>query len=100
MPRSCAANSAEKLFNADEHIVDLWQDIAKILFITGLEPSNFDNYELDHIIAALRQTFSTKDSGFGRDPAYAFIYCNYGVLISQLRNAFFYLQVSKYGKQL
>ena len=100
MPRSCAANSAEKLFSADEHIVDLWQDIAEILFVTGLDPANFENYEIDQIITALRETFSTKDSGFGRDPAYPFIYRNYSFFIPKLRNAFFYLQVSKYGKEL
>jgi hypothetical protein len=100
MPRSCSANSAEKLFDADEHIVDLQQNIAKILFVTGLDPTNFENYEMTEIIASLRETFSTKNSVIGKDQSFPFTSCNYSFFVHKLRNAFLYLQISKYGKQL
>ena len=100
MPRTCAANSLETLFDADQHIVDLWQDIAQILFVAGLDPVNFENYELEEIITALRETFSTQNSASGRDPAHQFVRGKYNSLVHKLRNDFLYLQISKYGKQL
>lgn len=100
MPRSCSANSAEKLFDADEHIVNLQQNIAEILFITGLDPSNIENYEIQEIITALRETFITKDAEVGNDPTRPFTSCNYASCVHKLRNVFLYLQISKYGKQL
>jgi hypothetical protein len=100
MPRSCAANSSEKLFDADEHISNLQKDIAEILFVAGLDPNNFENYEIDEIITAIMETFSIKSATFGRDPAYPFVYGKYKTLMHKLRNDFLHLQISKYGKQL
>ena len=100
MPRTCVANSSETLFDADEHIVNLWQDIAQILFVVGLDPVNFENYEIGEIITALKETFSIINSEIGRDPAYPFVYGQYRSLLHKLRNDFLYLQISKYGKQL
>lgn len=100
MPRSCTANSSEKLFDADKHIVDLWQDIAQILFVVGLDPANFENYELEEIITALMETFSVKNSALGRNPAHPFVYGKYKSSVHRLRNDFLYLKISKYGKQL
>ncbi len=100
MPRTCVANSPEELFDADEHIVDLWQDIAQILFVVGLDPADFESYELEQIITALQETFSTHNASIGRDPTYPFTYGKYRSLLHRLRNDFLYLQISKYGKQL
>jgi hypothetical protein len=100
MPRSCEANSPETLFDADEHIANLQEDIAQILFVVGLDPANFENYELEEIITALRETFSIRNASIGRDPVYPFVYGQYRSLLHKLRNDFLYLQISKYGKQL
>lgn len=100
MPRSCEANSSETLFDANEHMANLWQDIAQILFVVGLDPSEFESYELDEIITALRETFSIHNAAIGSDPVYPFVYGKYRSLLHKLRNDFLYLQISKHGKQL
>lgn len=99
MPRSCAAASLEKLFDADASIGDCWNKIAKILFVVGLNPADFETYEIDDIIASMRETFSITNSEIGRNQAHPFLTQNYSVLVNDLRNTYLNLQLSKYGKE-
>jgi hypothetical protein len=100
MPRSCATGSTDKLFDADEYILNLEQHIAEILFVVGLQPANAESYEINEIINGLRETFSLKESQIGKNQAHQFIQGNYAFLVQKLRNAWFNLQIAKYGKTL
>lgn len=100
MPRSCIANSTEKLFHADECISDLEQYLVSILYVVGLEPTSVENSEIDNIIAALRETFSAKNSKPTTNPTHLFISQTYHVLLHKLQVSFFNLKLAKYGKTL
>jgi hypothetical protein len=63
MPVRNSWETGNKTYSVDSNISSIQHEIASILYISGLDGSSIDAYEIDDMIAALRQSFTvTKNS--------------------------------------
>lgn len=98
--------TGNKTYSADSHINDIEHQIASILYISGLDGSNIDNYEIDDSINALRESFKvTKESILvgspksGMRPAYQFFMAkNSSRLSTVLRRNRRWLKIARHAR--
>lgn len=99
--------TGNRTYSADAHIAAIEHQLASILYMSGLDGSSIDAYEIDDALAAVRDTFKvTKEATLatspksGMRPAYQFFMSkNSSKLSLLLRRNKRWLKLARYVKE-
>jgi len=107
MPRSCAAGSPDRLYDASENEADLEYTMAKIMLMSGIPAENLATTTIDEAIDALRETLlpGVDTQWFGENvsaataasPGVFYTKKEYDKLIKELRWSYFDIQLARFA---
>jgi len=107
MPRSCAAGSPDRLYDASENEADLEYSMAKIMLMSGIPAENLATTTIDEAIDALRETLipGIDRQSFGESvnattaasPGIYYMKKEYEKLVKELRWSYFDIQIARFA---